>query len=107
MRVVAIVVILLLSLVTFNAYACLVPVFPSPHSMAGNCSSPQEGQGPQFCDLFKAFSVEATATSDGGQEAKLNWRVLAPLRMHAFSAEASDVRSPSRELFLKLAVLRI
>ena len=70
MRFVAIVVILLLSVMTFNAYACLVPFDSSPLSMMGNCPSSHDEQVPQFCDIFKSMSVESTVSVSDGQHFK-------------------------------------
>jgi len=70
MRVVAIVVILLLSAMTFNAYACLVPFDLSHSTMAGNCSSPHEEPVPQLCDIFKTMGVEPTVNVYNGQHSQ-------------------------------------
>jgi hypothetical protein len=109
MRVVAIVVILLLSLVTFNAYACLVPLYSS--AMDGNCPSSHTPQTPTLCDVFKTLGVESTATDNGAQHGKsylaYSFDVIAPLQIQGSPLDASEFRPPTQDLFLKLAVLRI
>jgi len=117
MRVVAIALILLLSVMTFNAYACLVPFDSSPLSMMGNCPSSQDKQVPQFCDIFKTMSVESTVSIPDGQHSKL---VLA-FDFHGLdqiATQASQIytawyhyhhqpRQHPQYLLLKLSVLRI
>lgn len=69
MRIVAIAIIVLLSVMTFNAYACLIPI-DSSHAVMGNCSSSHNEQVPQYCDIFKAMSVESTVSASDSQHAK-------------------------------------
>ena len=53
--------VLLLLVLSFNAYACLLPVSSSSSTEMGNgCSTPEEQPARQVCDAFKTFSVEAS-----------------------------------------------
>ena len=46
---------------SFNAYACLVPLYgAATATMGSNCSSPEEQSARQFCDVFKTLGVQAS-----------------------------------------------
>ena len=46
---------------SFNAYACLVPLFGAADATMGSgCSGPGEQPARQFCDAFKTLGVEAS-----------------------------------------------
>ncbi len=47
---------------TFNAYACLFPVYPAP-SMGNGCSAPGEEPIRQFCDTFKTLGPQSISES--------------------------------------------
>ncbi len=47
---------------TFNAYACLVPVY-AVNSMAKGCSAPEEEPVRQFCDTFKTLGPQSLLES--------------------------------------------
>lgn len=116
MRAIAIAVILLLSVMTFNAYACLVP-FDSSHSVMGNCPSSQKEQIPQLCDIFKTMSVESTVSVSDSQYSKsvpaFDFQGLDQVTTQAFQGSTACYRShrqfqqPPSDLFLKLVTLRI
>lgn len=109
MRSVALTVIFLLSLVTFNAYACLVPLYSS--TLDGKCPSSHAPQTPTLCDVFKTLGVESTATENGAEHCQShlagNFDVTESLHIQGSLLDAPEFRPPSRDLFLKLAVLRI
>lgn len=45
---------------SFNAYACLLPLFgDSAAAMGRGCSTPEQQPTPQFCDVFKTLTVES------------------------------------------------
>src|SRR2546422_11334054 len=47
---------------SFNAYACLVPLYGAVDATMGSgCSSPEEQTARQFCDAFKTLAVQAGA----------------------------------------------
>ena len=117
MRAVIVIIILLLSVVTFNAYACLVPLSSSSLVMENNCSFPQEEQTPQWCDVFKTLSVESTVSLSHSQHCKAALTVdlagvdttTTPMflvsRLDNFSYH--QLQRPPSPLFLKLRTLRI
>ena len=46
-------------LLSFNAYACLVPLYGSVEVMNGrDCSMPQEEPARQQCDAFKTLGIQ-------------------------------------------------
>jgi len=117
MRAVIVIVILLFSVVTFNAYACLVPLPSSSLAMGKNCPSPQEEQTPQWCDVFKTLSVESTISLPNSQHCKAALAVdpqgidlnTTPtfLVSRLDSISHHQFQQPSSHLFLKLSTLRI
>jgi len=116
MRVVAIAVILLLSVMTFNAYACLVP-FGSSHSTMGNCPSSQKEQVPQYCDIFQTMGVESTVSVSDSQHAKSvpagDFQGLDQITRYASQGSIAGCRSHHQlqqypqDPLIKLSVLRI
>jgi len=47
---------------SFNAYACLVPLYGGASAaMDRDCSAPEEQPARQFCDAFKTLGVQAGA----------------------------------------------
>lgn len=45
---------------SFNAYACLVPLYgAATATMGSDCSSPEEQSARQFCDAFKTLGVQS------------------------------------------------
>src|SRR5437867_9709388 len=54
-------VVLLFLGLSFNAYACLVPLFgASDVTMGSACSAPEEQLVRQFCDVFKTLGVQSS-----------------------------------------------
>lgn len=48
-------------LLSFNAYACLVPLYGGMEVAPGSdCTMPQEQPARQHCDAFKSLSVQTT-----------------------------------------------
>ncbi len=46
-------------LLSFNAYACLIPLYGSVQVAQGSdCTMPDEQSANQFCDAFKTLSVQ-------------------------------------------------
>ncbi len=55
---------------SFNAYACLLPLFgDSAAVMANGCPTPEQQPTPQFCDVFKTLSVESAKALDPDDDA--------------------------------------
>ena len=100
---------------SFNAYACLLPVTSVTASAMGNgCSTPDEQPVYQFCDTFKTLGVQSAdklhLNSDSQTICSHATASLALLDVHTTpSSRLSDhptVASP-QDLLLKISVLRI
>ena len=100
---------------SFNAYACLLPVNGvTPAAMANGCATPDEQPVSQYCDAFKTLGVQAAdklpLNSDCQALCPENTASLALLAIHtSHSSRLSDhpVVSPPQDLLLKISVLRI
>ena len=107
--------VLLFFALSFNAYACLLPVNGITASVMGNgCSTPDEQPVSQYCDAFKTLGVQAAdklpLNSDCQALCPENTASLALLAIHtSHSSRLSDhpVVSPPKDLLLKISVLRI
>ena len=100
---------------TFNAYACLLPVNGvTPTQMDTGCSTPEEQPVSQLCDAFKTLSVQSAdklhLNSDYQTICSEDTASLALLVIHTSpNSRLSDhptVGSP-QDLLLKISVLRI
>jgi hypothetical protein len=100
---------------SFNAYACLLPVngVPAP-AMANGCSTPEEQPGYQFCDAFKTLGVQSAdrlhvnsdcQTIASEDTASLALRVA--LSSHRSRLSDHPIIGPLQDLLLKISVLRI
>ena len=49
-------------LLSFNAYACLVPLYGSKADQYSDCSMPQEQPAQQYCDDFKSLAVQSVSS---------------------------------------------
>jgi len=66
--------VLLFLLLSFNAYACLLPVGSISNTEMGNgCSTPEEQPARQVCDAFKTFNVEASGQSEPTFDSQMLW----------------------------------
>jgi len=100
---------------SFNAYACLLPVNGTPAAAMGNgCSTPDEPPVYQFCDAFKTLGVQSVdkfhLTSDcqticSEDTASLTLRVT--LISHSTRLSDHPTVGPPQDLLLKISVLRI
>lgn len=101
--------------VSFNAYACLLPVNSvTPAAMANGCATTDEQPVSQFCDTFKTLGVQSadklSVNSDCQALCPEDTASLALLVIHTSpSSRFSDHQtvSPPRDLLLKISVLRI
>ena len=100
---------------SFNAYACLLPVNGGTVApMSTGCSTPDEQPVSQFCDAFKTLGVQSAdklpLNSDCQALCPEDTASLALLVIHTSpSSRLSDhptVGIP-RDLLLKISVLRI
>jgi hypothetical protein len=100
---------------SFNAYACLLPVNGVTASAMGDgCSTPDEQPVSQFCDTFKTLGVQSADKNQFSSDCQ----VLCPedrasLALLAVLASPSNRLSdhptigPPQDLLLKISVLRI
>ena len=100
---------------SFNAYACLLPVNGVTAGAMGNgCSTPDEQPVYQFCDAFKTLGVQSadklhlnsdcqTICSEDTASLALLVILISP------SSHMSDhpIVAPPQDLLLKISVLRI
>ncbi len=100
---------------SFNAYACLLPVSGITEAAMGKgCSTPEEPQVYQFCDAFKTLGVQSADKlhfdSDSHalcleDTASLALRAAVLSRNSRVYDHPPD--GPPRDLLLKISVLRI
>ena len=100
---------------SFNAYACLLPVNASAAVAMGNgCSTPDEPPDYQFCDAFKTLGVQSVdklhLTKDChaiGSEDTASFALRVILSSHSSGLSDHPPDSPPQDLLLKISVLRI
>lgn len=100
---------------SFNAYACLLPVNGATATAMGNgCSTPEEQPIYQFCDAFKTLGVQSAdklhLSSDcqpicSDDTASLALLVIVTSRSSRLSDQPTV--GPPQDLLLKISVLRI
>ena len=49
-------------LLSFNAYACLVPLYGGQADQYSDCSMPQKRAAQQYCDDFKSLAVQSVSS---------------------------------------------
>ena len=111
----AIFVILLFFALSFNAYACLLPVNGvTASAMSNDCSTPDEQPVSQYCDAFKTLGVQSAdklpLNSDCQALCPEDTASLALLVIHTSpSSRLSDHPTAGipKDLLLKISVLRI
>jgi hypothetical protein len=100
---------------SFNAYACLLPVNGvTPAAMANGCATPDEQPVFQYCDAFKTLGVQSadklSVNSDCQalcQEDSASLALLVIHTSHSSSWSDHPAVSPPQDLLLKISVLRI
>jgi len=100
---------------SFNAYACLLPVNGgTANAMGDGCSTPDEQPVSQFCDTFKTLGVQSADKLHLNSDCQ----VLCPedtasLALLAILTSSNNRLSdhpsvgPPQDLLLKISVLRI
>ena len=100
---------------SFNAYACLVPLYGATAATMGNgCSDSQEQPVRQFCDAFKTLGVQSATEV----KQTINCQLLCPeevswssllFHLAAFSTRLFEHPGdgPPQNILLMTAVLRI
>jgi hypothetical protein len=100
---------------SFNAHACLVPLFnASGSAMTNGCSTPDEQPVRQFCDTYKTLGVQSTDESTEGIDSQIICAAILDLSTPLLGAASHGGRlsehpavGPPRDLLLKTSVLRI
>lgn len=100
---------------SFNAHACLVPLFSaSGAAMANGCSSPDEQPVRQFCETYKTLAVQSSDELTPGIDSQIictaSGDVSAPDLGTAVSGgwwSEHPAAGPPPDLLLKTVVLRI
>ena len=100
---------------SFNAYACLLPVNGVTAAAMGNgCSTPDEQPVSQFCNAFKTFGVQSTdklhLNSDWQTICSKDTASLAlidTLTSHSSRLSDHPTVGPPQDLLHKISVLRI
>ena len=100
---------------SFSAYACLMPVHGATHAaMENRCSTPDEQPVSQYCDSFKTLGVQPADKLHLNRDCQTicsqDTASLALLVIHTSpSSRLSDhpTVDPPQDLLLKISVLRI
>ena len=107
--------ILLFTGLSFNAYACLLPLFETTAVTMGNgCSVPEEQPVRQFCDAFKTLGVESAVElfANADFQTISSEDTASLLRFLILASEISlsyhsPPESPPQDILLRISVLRI
>ncbi|BFU95361.1 MAG: hypothetical protein NTNFB02_20830 [Nitrospira sp.] len=100
---------------SFNAYACLLPVSSVVSSKMDNgCSTPDEQPARQICDAFKTLGLQSVTqgSASGGDYAlwsqdTLSFSLLIGFAAHRGGLYDRPTERPPQDLLLKISVLRI
>lgn len=100
---------------SFNAYACIVPVYEDlPTPQVSDCTMPGEEPVSQFCDGFKSLLIQSGAdlSSSGLSNVMLveSSYSLFPdpgLTGPFFSIPARGLLAPSKDILVLISVFRI
>ena len=99
---------------SFNAYACLVPVGVTSAAMGNGCSTPDEQPVYQFCDAFKTLSVQSADRLylDSGCQTICSEDTASLALLVVFAPQINRLSDhltadPPQDLLLKISVLRI
>ena len=100
---------------SFNAYACLIPLYGGASTGKGSdCSAPDEQSARQFCDAFKTLAVHTPPDLEPASDspafcpqhaASLSQLLNLPTRSMVSSDHGGD-RAP-QDLRVKSSVLRL
>jgi hypothetical protein len=101
---------------SFNAYACLVPLFATANTaMKNGCGTPQEQPTRQFCDAFKNPATQASPelqplkyhhTFDLADTTQLSLLFDGPVPDHDLPDYVFQ-KGPPLDVLLKTTVLRL
>ncbi len=106
--------ILLFAGLSFNAYACLVPIFVTQTSMGNGCAPPEEPPVRQFCDAFKTLGVQTISDASPHLDVHVvclqdssslaDWLNRVPAATRTYS---QSQHGPPADILLNNTVLRI
>jgi len=107
--------VLLFVVLSFNAYACLIPLFGTTATSMGNgCPTSEESPVRQFCDAFKTLTVHNSSNSyaDSDDQAlcpeeSAPLSQLLNLRATNHLTYSHPEHAPPRDVLLKTPILRI
>lgn len=111
----ALVLLLLLLGFSFNAYACVVPLYGGASAAKGSdCSAPGEQSARQFCETFKTFGVQSVPDLQPAidslafcPEETASLRLLLSLPTHSMVASGHGGDRAPQDLPVKSSVLRL
>ncbi len=111
----AVTLVLLLLGLSFNAYACLLPLNGAPAgAMEKGCPSTDEPSARQICDSFTTLGVQATTQVNPAIDSQSvchdeTASLFSPLSLSACASQASDypVDAARQNLLAKISVLRL
>ena len=100
---------------SFNAYACLLPVNGvTPAPMATGCATPDEQPVSQYCDTFKTLSVQSADKLSLNNDCQplcpedtASLALLVSLTSHNSRLSGHPKVGLPEDLLLKISVLRI
>ena len=100
---------------SFNAYACLLPVNGvTVGAMGDGCSTPEEQPVSQFCDTFKTLGVQSADRLHLNSDCQVlcpedtaSLALLAVLTSPGNRLSDHPTIGPPQDLLLKISVLRI
>jgi len=106
---------LLLFLFSFNAYACLVPIYGGLYAMKGSdCSQAGEAGPWNFCEHFKTLAVQTAPDQDQATALAIILAVFHPVvtvtlgetaNPHTFALP--NVHAPPSDILTLISTLRI
>lgn len=106
--------VLLFGVLSFNAYACLLPLGSITNAdMSTGCATPHEQPARQICDAFKTLGIEAPNQDQPAWDIPVLWfgEVVPTIEPSSSCAPLRDVfqsaLSPPRLLLVATTVLRI
>lgn len=100
---------------SFNAYACLLPVNGvTASTMDNGCSTPDGQPVSQYCDAYKTLGVQSADTRhlDSDSQTICSEDTASLARLVIFTSHSSRLSDhstvgPPQDLLLKISVLRI
>ena len=107
--------VVLLFVLSFNAYACLLPVSGITEAAMGKgCSTPEEPPIYQFCDAFKTLGVQSVDKLHFDSDSQVlcpedtaSLAFRAAVISHSSHLYDHPLDGPPQDLLLKISVLRI